>query len=227
MSRPLVSVIIPFCNYERYLGEAIESVLKQSYELMELILVDDSSTDGSAAIAKRYVPPGFYLWRENGGTGAARNSGIDHASGDFIAFCDADDRWEPAKLEVQMAAFTANPDLDVVFTHVQEFISTKFQEPLKVRSANSRAPGVLPSTMLIRRRALDRVGPFSESYQTAEWADWYVRMRELDLTEGMLPEVLVARRLHPFNNGLLQCKARAAEYAHILKRHIDRCRNRQ
>ena len=222
MNPPLVTVIIPFCNYERHLDAATRSVLGQTYAPLELILVDDGSTDRSAALARQHVPPARYVRRENGGAGAARNSGIEHASGDFLAFCDADDVWAPTKLERQMAAVHQDPTIDVVFARVTEFWASE-EAAAPRRAARQNVPGALPSALLVRRAAFHRVGPFSEALRVGEWADWYTRMRDAGLREAWLPDVLVARGLHQGNNSLLQEGARI-EYCQILRAHLQRQR---
>jgi glycosyltransferase involved in cell wall biosynthesis len=220
MTSPPVSVIIPFADYERHLDAAVRSVLGQTYAPVELILVDDGSTDRSAALAQAYVPPARYVRRENGGAGAARNTGIAHASTEFLAFCDVDDVWLPAKLERQMAPLLQDPTLDVVFTGVTEFWAAGAAWPPR-RSPRQNVPGALPSAMLVRRAAFERVGPFAEGLRVGEWAEWYTRMREAGLREAWLPEVLVARGLHERNHSFLQGAARI-EYCAILRAHVHR-----
>jgi glycosyltransferase involved in cell wall biosynthesis len=222
MSEPLVTIIIPFWNNERHLNAAIQSVLGQTYAALDLVLVDDGSTDGSGRLARQHVPPARYVRRENGGAGAARNIGIEHAAAPFIAFCDADDVWAAEKLERQMASFREDPTFDVVFSSVTEFWDAGRPSPA-LREARARMRGALPSAMLIRREAFDRVGPFSERLRVGEWVDWYIRMRESGLKEAWLPDVLVARRLHESNNGLVQGAART-EYATILRARLHRRR---
>src|SRR5260221_13006285 len=111
MSVPLVSAIIIFLNEERFLAEAVESVLAQSFVDWELLLVDDGSTDGSAALAGSFARKHHrirYLRhpdRANHGMSASRNLGLDHARGQFVGFLDADDVWLPNKLSEQLAVF--------------------------------------------------------------------------------------------------------------------------
>jgi glycosyltransferase involved in cell wall biosynthesis len=221
----LVTVIIPFYNSARYLDGAIRSVTAQTHTRVELILVNDGSTDDSEAVAQRHTPPARYVRRDNGGVGAARNTGLRLASGDFIAFCDSDDFWLPTKLERQMAALEQDPSIEAVFAQV-----TEFEEPQhprgSLRRARERAPGALPSAVLVRRSAFERVGPFAEDLRTGEWADWYVRMRESGVKESWLPEVLVVRRLHHENTSRLWPAARI-EYPRILRAHLHRRRARE
>lgn len=105
MSAPLVSVIMPLYNCERYVREAVDSVLAQTYGNLELIVVDDCSSDASPQIIELYGDSRIRLLRHevNRGAAAARNTAIEHARGDYIAFLDSDDAWYPDKLEKQMA----------------------------------------------------------------------------------------------------------------------------
>src|ERR1700758_706720 len=100
--KSLISVIIPVYNAEKYLAEAIESVLAQTYRPIEVIVVDDGSTDSSADIAKRFASV-RYCFQSHSGLGATRNRGIDLSQGKFLAFLDADDLWVEDKLTHQMA----------------------------------------------------------------------------------------------------------------------------
>jgi glycosyltransferase involved in cell wall biosynthesis len=117
---PALSVIIPCYNAEPYLAEAIESVLAQTRPASEIIVVDDCSTDGSAAVARRY-PVVLLTQPENAGNGAARNRGLDHATGELIAFLDADDYWAAHHLETLERLLAVHADADVAFTRVQLF----------------------------------------------------------------------------------------------------------
>ena len=105
--QPLVSVMIGVYNAERYLGEAIQSVLDQTYEPTELIVVDDGSTDASAEVARSFGHAVRYTRQERGGNGAARNHAVELARGEHFAFLDADDRFLPLKLEQQMEVLSA------------------------------------------------------------------------------------------------------------------------
>jgi glycosyltransferase involved in cell wall biosynthesis len=117
----VVSCIVPVYNGERYLAEALESILGQTYRSLEVIVVDDGSTDGTAAVLATYRQRITCLHQTNAGHAAARNRGLAVARGEFVAFLDADDLWHPEKLARQMARFQARPELDASVTHVQNF----------------------------------------------------------------------------------------------------------
>src|SRR5690349_1953676 len=121
MKLPLISCIIPVFNGERYLAEAIESILKQSYRPLEIIISDDGSADRTAAVANGFSDHVRYIWQPNAGQAAARNTGLASSHGEFVAFLDADDLWHREKLERQMGRFRARPELDYCLAHVQNF----------------------------------------------------------------------------------------------------------
>jgi glycosyltransferase involved in cell wall biosynthesis len=119
---PLVSVVIPCFNYGRFLPEAVDSVLSQGVTDLEVIIVDDGSTDETPEVVARLTDPRIRAYRfQNGGNSAARNHGIELARGEFLAFLDADDRWLPGKLERQLALLEAEPGVGMVFTDFRRF----------------------------------------------------------------------------------------------------------
>ncbi|MDV2504691.1 MAG: glycosyltransferase family A protein, partial [bacterium] len=129
-SSRLVSVIIPAYNCEDFLAEAIASALAQTYLPVEIIVVDDGSTDRSGDVANSFKNPEVrYFYQPNSGAGAARNQGTNLARGSYFAFLDADDVWLPDKLTLQMAAFDDDPGLDIVFGLVSQFYDSESDEP--------------------------------------------------------------------------------------------------
>jgi glycosyltransferase involved in cell wall biosynthesis len=222
----LVSVIIPVYNGDRYLAEAIESVLAQTYRPIQSIVVDDGSTDGSARVAERFADSIHYCFQENSGTSAARNRGVDLASGAFLAFLDADDLWTVDKLALQMAAFDADPELDVVFGHVQQFYSPELDASTRerIRCPVEAMPGYLPGTMLIRRASFLRVGPFETDRQLTDATAWYARLLEQGVEALMLADVVLRRRLHGDNKGLREQASQKSELVRVLKASLDRRR---
>lgn len=220
---PLVSVLIPVYNAELFVAEAIESVLAQDYKSVEIITIDDGSIDGSAKVIKRF-PTVHYFYQSNAGISVARNRGIEHAQGDFFAFLDADDVWVEDKLTLQLAAFEKNPDLDIVFGHVQQF-----RGPELARIQNNKPtvkdtmPGCIPSTMIIKRDSFFQVGAFETRWKMGEFANWYLRSLEQGLRHLMLRDLVTRRRLHDSNNGFQQ-RSSINDYVYIIKASLDRRR---
>ena len=224
-ANPLVSVIIPVYNYERYLAQAIKSVLAQTYRPIEIIVVDDGSTDGSAKVAKRFTSPVNYCFQHHSGIGAARNCGIHLAQGDFFAFLDADDLWMKDKLARQMKAFNDNPKLDMVFGHARQFYSpdlAKFMKE-KVHYRQEIVPAYHTGTLLIKRAAFLGVGFFATDLCLGEFIDWYLKAMDLRLTSLMLPAILMKRRVHGKNTVIRHTDSKT-DYLHIVKASLNRQR---
>jgi glycosyltransferase involved in cell wall biosynthesis len=224
-ARPLVSVIIGVYNGEAYLGEAIESVLRQTYSPVELIVVDDGSNDGTPEVIERYGSAVRHVRQANRGMGGARNAGIAVAEGPFLAFLDADDRFTSEKLERQMEIFATEPTVDVVFGHMTEFVSPDIDEDARalLRQPVHHVAWRTPNLMLVRRQAFDRVGLFSTTLKVGIGVDWYARSLEKGLNAVTPPFVMLERRLHADNNGIRQRGLRP-QYLHVLKAAIDRRR---
>jgi len=223
----LVSVIIPVYNYDRYLGEAIESVLSQTHRHLEVIVVDDGSTDQSSEVAKSFADRGVrYCHQVHAGIGPARNKGVELAQGDFLAFLDADDRWPLEKIERQLRAFDSDPALEMVFGQALQLQNGPEWEA-GVRNKNldvaGMVPGMVPGTMLIKRAAFFRVGKFQGDWKVGEFIDWYARAVELQIRSLVLPELLLWRRIHDSNQGVRERQS-VSDYARVLKAKLDRSR---
>src|SRR5262249_38672414 len=126
MIHGLVSVVVPVYNGERHVAEALESIRTQSHGAIEVLVVDDGSTDGTPSVVERAGVA--YVRQERSGPAAAVNRGIALARGSLIGFLDADDRWRPDKLTLQMRAFAADSTLDAVFGHIEHFHSPELDE---------------------------------------------------------------------------------------------------
>lgn len=227
MENPLVSVIIPVYNYDRYLGEAVESVLNQTYKHLEAIVVDDGSTDRSCEVAQSFGERGVrYCHQVHAGIGPARNRGVDMAQGEFLAFLDADDRWPEEKLALQLRAFENDPSLEMVFGQALQLQNgPAWEAGVKNRKliVDGMVAGMVPGTMLIKRAAFDRVGKFPGGIKVGEFIDWYARAGELQIRSLVLPELLLWRRIHDSNTGLRERQS-VTDYARVLKATLDRRR---
>jgi glycosyltransferase involved in cell wall biosynthesis len=222
MPESLASVVIPVYNGERFLGEAIGSVWAQSYRPLEIIVVDDGSTDGSARVAKSFSPV-VYVHQANSGQAAARNHGVELARGELLAFLDADDVWLPDKLSWQMAALAADPNLDAVFGNAEQFLEPGTSGVLP--PAFHVLPAQLPSAMLIRRERFQQVGGYLPGWRVAETIDWYARALEFGLKMSTLDRVVYRRRIHG-RNLTLQKEGVAADYLAVVRAALGRSRVR-
>ncbi|HKT82313.1 MAG TPA: glycosyltransferase [Solirubrobacterales bacterium] len=225
MAEPTVTAAIPVRDGEAYLAEAIESVLAQSRPCDQIVVVDNDSTDRSAAIAAGYGPPVEVVAEPRPGVGPARNAAFAAARGDFFAFLDADDLWEPGKIELQLAAFEARPELQLVFGHVRQFAGSDLpaEEAATLRIPAEPQPGLHIGAMLARRAAVEAVGAWGEDVKISDGLTFLLRARELGLAEEMLAETVTLRRVHGANHSI-QNRDQQIEFARHLKRSLDRRR---
>ena len=224
---PLVSAIIPVYNYDRYLAEAIESVLSQTYPHHEVIVVDDDSTDRSREVAESFADRGVrYCHQAHAGIGPARNRGVELAQGEFLAFLDADDRWPVEKTERQLRAFENDPALEMCFGQaVQLQNGPEWEAGVKDTNppAAGMVPGMVAGTMLIKRDVFRRVGEFPGGLKVGEFIDWYGRAVQLQIRSVTLPDLFLWRRIHDSNTGVRERKS-VTDYARVLKATLDRRR---
>jgi glycosyltransferase involved in cell wall biosynthesis len=224
---PLISCIVPVFNGERYLEEALDSILAQTYRPLEVIVVDDGSTDGTAGVAARYGERIAYLFQPNAGPAAARNRGLAAARGEFVAFLDADDLWHPEKLARQMARFRARPELDLCVTGVQNFwVPEVIENDERYRDPRNRPPwpGYVCPTLLARREVFEVVGPFNSSLRLSSDDEWFIRAAEHGQVVELLPQVLLHRRFHQSNITLRRANDDFATRLQLVKESLDRRR---
>jgi glycosyltransferase involved in cell wall biosynthesis len=221
---PLVSVVIPVFNGSRFLAEAIESVRSQEYEPLEIIVVDDGSTDSTAEVAARYGDEIRYVFQQNSGAAAARNRGIAEARGEVIAFLDVDDLWPQGKLELQAERLLRDPELDIVSGRVQFVCLPGAAEPdIEFESANQTLTNAYLGAALFRRRVFDYVGLFDTAFRYSDDQDWFLRAREVNARMVILEQTTLLYRLHETN--MTRDKAAPQlELARILKRSLERRR---
>lgn len=193
-----ISVVIPAFNAERFLREAIESVLRQSLAPEEILVVNDGSTDGTAELCRR-MGAVTLIDLPHGGVSRARNAGVAAAAGDLIAFLDADDFWLPSKLEKQVQLLELQPEADIAICRqgysFEGPVPPWFRGPVDGGSEM----GTVPSNWLIRRRVWDGVGPFDETLTHGEDTDWWSRAVDAGVRWVLVDELLVVHRIHDAN----------------------------
>jgi glycosyltransferase involved in cell wall biosynthesis len=192
-----ISVVIPAYNAAHFLPRSLASVFAQTLQPIEVIVVDDGSTDDTAAVAAQL---GATVIRQpNGGISVARNTGIDHSSGEWVALLDVDDKWAPEKLERQWARIRS--DTVLVYTGVRTFDDNGMREgqpamdPLAAKKMLRFANPIAPSSVLMNRKAFDRAGPFRDIPSCEDWGMW-VRLSRLGPFE-VEPDVLTYYYVHP------------------------------
>lgn len=192
----LVSCVIPVFNGERYLAAAVASVLSQTHPVSEIIVVDDGSTDATRRVAEALSSRVAYLFQQNAGPSSARNAGVSRASGDLVAFLDADDLWRSDKLAIQVARFDANPALVICSGHMCNFVSADADAGLP---GNSIPEPNLGSSFVARRSLFSEIGLLDVSLRHRDIHEFVLRATDAGRVVESLPDVLVDRRIHDTN----------------------------
>jgi glycosyltransferase involved in cell wall biosynthesis len=229
---PLLSVIIPTFNGEAFLAEAVESIRQQAYQPLEIVVVDDGSTDRTAEVALALGSPLRYVCQPHHGRPAVgRNRGLQLARGTLIGFLDQDDLWAADKLAVQVPRLLDDPALEIVIGRTQpQRLVAGTPGPPRFESVGPAVSYPLLSAALFKRSAFQRVGLFDPTLRFyGDDADWFVRAHERGLTLLRLDQVLLYWRLHGHNISETQPirdHQRGRDYAltEIVKRALDRRR---
>lgn len=200
---PRVSVLIPCYNAGRYLAAALDSVLAQTYQDFEIIVVDDGSEDNTADIVAQY-PQVKYVPCEHHGVSTARNTAIAQASGEILVFLDADDLWLPEKLEKQVTYLDSHPECQLVFTKAANFFEGQeaMMNPRQQQLFHATLEGCI-ITCAFRRSVFETWGIFRTDYPYGEDTQFMFRLQAAGISlEHCLPDVLYRRRVHDSNLSL-------------------------
>lgn len=229
-SRPLVSVIIPTYNRAALCSRAVRSVLAQTYEPIEVIVVDDGSTDGTAdAITSEFGDSVILLRQGNSGVSAARNAGMARARGRYMALLDSDDLWEPHKLTQQVDWLQTHPDFGMVLCNLAVrdldgsdagIIDRRPRLPRdgEILGDVVRNPSLVPSTVLIRREVYEQLGGFDPGLRTAEDLDFHMRVAAR-FKIGLLPAAL-AIITKGDEEGLSELPCTTSDHVHVVSRFV-------
>jgi glycosyltransferase involved in cell wall biosynthesis len=227
MSNPSVSVIIAVKNGQRFLHQCLESVLAQTYQPSEIIIVDGHSIDNTAEIAHEFArshPQIRYLLQRDPGLAAATNEGIQIANGDLVALISHDDLWTPDKLATQVNWMIAYPELVYTTAHATYFLEKGHAIPPGFRSELLQGEHEAPNleTLVARRDAFDLIGLFNTELTIAIDIDWFSRARDANIPAACLPQVLLHKRVH--NSNLSNTEANTGELLKVLRESIQRKR---
>lgn len=224
MTRPFVSIVIAVRNGERYLPEALASIATQSYRADEVVVVDGrSSTDRTVEIA---AAAGARVVVQTGtGIGDAYNTGIAAAQGELVAFLSHDDRWTPDKLAVQVELLERRVELQFTVAHVRFFLEAGCGLPAGFRPEllEGAHVGRIMETLVARRQVFDRVGPFDVTLPFGEDVDWFARAADLGVEMAVVPQVLLAKRVHDRNISI-DAPRSGAILLNVLRRTVARKR---
>jgi glycosyltransferase involved in cell wall biosynthesis len=216
---PLVSVVVPVHDGERFVAEAIDSVLAQQHRPIEIVVVDDGSTDGSAAVVRAFAPEIVrYRFQPNAGVAAARNAGLAASAGELIGFLDQDDLWTFDKLAVLLPRFEGDPALDAVY-------GLTLHTGLGPRATGSPTFDWHLGSALFRRSVFERLGELDESVRYfADDIDFFLRLRESKARIHFVDHVTLRYRLHGGNTSLHMSTPSRQFFVEALKRSLDRRR---
>lgn len=219
---PLVSVIIPAYNAETYLSDAIESVLGQNYQPLEILVVDDGSSDRTAEIAKEYGARIRYVYQTNAGPAAARNAGINLANGEIIGFLDADDLWSKNFLTTLVNILVESPTIEIAQGVIED-----------VPLAESVLPENYPAyqfinlgSALYRRTVFDKISGFDETMRYGEDMDFFLRAWENNIAKQVTHSARLLYRKHE-QNMTRGKKLVELGFLRVYKKHIERDRQRK
>ena len=201
---PTVSAIIPAYNQGHYLGKAIQSVLDQTFADFEIIVVDDGSTDDTRAVARSFADPRVrYVYQQNAGLSAARNTGIRYAEGSFLTFLDSDDLFLPEKLAILLAKFAAEPELGfcagqaILIDENDHRIGEIFDKRLPADSVQLLLGNPLHvGSVMVRREWQERVGFFDETLRSYEDWDMWLRLALAGCRMGWVDKPVSLYRFH-------------------------------
>lgn len=232
MDRPLLSVIIPAYNGAAFLSDAVESIYRQNYDPLEIIIVDDGSTDDTARIAAKFRDRVRYIYQDHSGRPAAgRNRGVRESAGEIIGFLDQDDLWPVNKLALQIPALLGDSSLEVILGHTQILhLSNQVNGKPAFAATSKPVDYMLLSSALFKRTAFDKVGFFDESLAYfGDDLDWFIRARERGVSVRQLDEVTLYWRIHETNashNPAIRDHARGYDRAltEVIKKSLDRRR---
>ncbi len=197
---PRISVIIPVFNRAQWVAEAIESVLAQGMADVEIICIDDGSTDDSAQVVQSFGASVVYRWQENKGVSAARNVGLRLVRSPFVTFLDSDDLFPAGKLARQLAILAANPTLGLVMGKVEHlFLPSADPEMYTFTDQNRITWTVQLGAGLYRTAVFEQVGCFDETLPMGEDLDWFNRVKEQGVPMQTIDDVMIYYRLHDTN----------------------------
>jgi glycosyltransferase involved in cell wall biosynthesis len=218
-NNPLVSVIMPVYNGATFLAETIENIRQQQYKPLEIIIIDDGSTDSTRQIAAGLGHEIRYVFQPNTGPAAARNHGLRLAKGELIAFLDVDDLWAENWLR-QVAFLGEHPTVDIVQGRIQVL---QLVDDTNFETMTTPYYSVNLGSAIYRRQVFERVGLFDETLRYNEDTDWFIRAWDKNIIKMQLAEVALLYRKHE-QNMTNKYNAKGAGFIQLLKKRLDQQR---
>ncbi len=224
MNLSSISCIVPAYNAEKFIAPALESILAQTHPPVEVIVIDDGSTDATPELVRAFGDPVRYVIQPGRGLPSARNYGVELARSDLIASLDADDLWHPDKLMQQVAFLQAHSEVDLCLTMMQNiWIEALVEEAEQLRDSRRARPmpGFIFSTILASKATFERVGPCDLTRRHAHVADWFLRAERLGLKIEVLPDVLMWHRNHFDNMTRREQDISRSEFLSLVRDHLN------
>lgn len=222
-NNPLISVMMPTYNNGKYIKQAIESIYAQKYDNIEIIVIDDGSTDNTKELLKQYKDI-KYFYIEHKGISFARNIALENSKGEYIAFCDSDDYWLPEKINTQIQYFKDHPECEIVFTKYENIFENdelkKNKRAMHEKLIENSFKQYLPSTVL-RKDLFDRFGAFDENFSGIEDAEFIYRISMKGINvKHYIDKVFYIRRIHGNNITLQQNRTIKSIITSILRKGV-------
>ncbi|MBL1211076.1 glycosyltransferase family A protein [Geminocystis sp. GBBB08] len=221
-----ISVIIPVYNGERFLAEAIKSIMKQNYQPLEIIVIDDGSTDKTVNVASRFKDITKYIYQENSGVSRARNTGIKMAKGDLITFLDADDLFPSNSLEKYVDFMKKNIDVDIVQGYTQDQWLYKIEDD-RLLFESKRKPHISfnVGSAIWKKSVFEKIGLFNESMSYGEDVDLWVKVNENSMKKVIIERItLFYRRYKSYIN--YETARKNMSLMKVMKQYLDRSRHK-
>jgi glycosyltransferase involved in cell wall biosynthesis len=222
-NNPLISIIIPVYNSERFIRDAIASIINDKYLPKEIIVVNDGSTDNTPNIVSKF-PNIILISRENRGVAIARNAGIESSTGEYIAFLDSDDIWMPGRIEKSLNYFSKHPEIDFIHGQQVMFLENGVQKPNLIKQEWLEKPmdACIPGTLMLKKTCFEKIGLFNPEYKTGEDTEWLVRAKEANLKMARIPLIFLRRRIHDSNISLNYGEKPNVNLLKIMRKSIHR-----
>lgn len=216
-----LSVVIPTYQQSQFLNQALDSIAATTDESIEVIVVDDGSDPELSHHVATHAKLDVRLVRqEHAGAGAARNRGILEARFDVIMFLDADDLWDPRKLDIQLERYWEYPKA-LHFGWVREFLDESLKQQGAGRPQTRTLTGPSAITLCCSRAQFDEHGGFNQDLRTGEFIEWLLRLQREGVESQTFPEILAWRRVHAGNRGR-RVRSENSDYAKILREHLSK-----
>lgn len=222
---PLISVIMPTYQAGALVYEAIDSILAQSYPCLDILIIDDGSTDGTAEALDALNIANLHVFQQQRqGPSAARNVGLSHSKGELITFLDADDIWLPGKLTRQIQLLRDNPDASIIIGNTEGFGANVDENKRRLKANWASRQLLQLGALMVRKSVFDQIGGFDTSLRYAEDIDWTLRAKQAGFNMLEHSDTVLRYRRHQ-HNMTNDIHSRDKGFIAALRKNLERKRN--